>query len=958
MFVKECERCPELAACRKQIVNNKVDNPHALIMGVGQNPGEDEDNTGTPFVGKAGKLLRHVCDAARIPVRDFFRTNAARCHSPGNRVPKWDELENCHDYLIQEIGEVGPKVIIALGASALTSLFAIPAYREAMRLYAEGPLADWEAECARLHGAKAEELERYARDLVEWESLGRAARGPKPRKPGAKVKLPSKPKPPKKPEIKLGSVSGQVLVQPETGIYVIPTYHPSWFQRGKFDRLPLIIAHFERARRLATGAQPLGELGEYKTVTTIEELEALRDYLLSPGVERIYFDTETTGLSWMDDELICISLAGCAGEGYVVPILQQGGDLFEGWRGKLPQVIAVLREIFGSDKPKEAQNTVFDLAMLERDRASMSFVEALTSFGIEVRGYLGDTEQQHQMVAESLPHNMTSVLATHTDMPYYEEEIHRLSKGKKDMISVLNEVLWRYSAADADGLARIHDALRPIIESEGTDYVLEQIAQPILRLCWNMQKRGLPIDLDYFERLCRYYDKVIAEAEEVLWETVPQFGRDWKYTDPGTLKDILFVQLGLPTSGRKTKSSRGCQACADGTCFDHDQTGKDALRDVYQVVPHPIIPCILNLKSLTKVKSTYLDGGKGGWKRHIRSDGRIHPIVQVSRAETGRLAFKTPSAQNPPKGVKIDDDEFDIHSDNAFRDVIRAGGQGKTKKVILNADWNQLEVWGLAYFLSDHFGDRTLLDVLESGKDVHTFAARGMWPDVDPELDDHAWRQVHGDLRSKAKVFVFGTNYGLTVEGTMERIGCDEPEAKELIERYMTVVPGLRRYKDYIRRAIIEQGYVEDIFGRRRHTPQVPILRALNENGEFEAVFREALNMPIQGGGSDLHSFASVATDYSKALQKRGCFAILSVHDSLTFEADAPDNDYVLQTAWLIRDLWAKIAWNMPLADGTPLHWKVPCEIEWGETWGSPRWKLNAHGVLEDLREGADDEAA
>lgn len=966
-----CDRCERMCGVRSKVVYG-VGSEGARIAFVGQNPYEMEDQEGKPFLGQAGRVLRTICDIAGIRPRDTYRTNANLCWTPGNSRPTSTEIENCHDFLIEELKAVNPSCIVALGDAAFESLYLLPKKRELRGDWEETALFDWQLEVGYLNT-------EFDRAVAEWEQQcevwrqghDRGVKKPlKPRRPA----LPPRPKPPTGEKVSLTSIAGQTLLQPELGIPMVATFHPAWLLRDNWGSADMVISHFEKARRIAYGEQEAGELGDYRTITSIKKLNALRDYLLSDLTgDVIYFDTETTGTNFMTAELLCISLSTQAGEGFVVPILQQGGVPCEFWEGKYPKVIATLKEIFASPKRKVAQNTPFDVAMLERE-AEWPFVDAITAFGIKIAGVWQDTEQIHQLVAESIPHNMDNVLSLYTSTPYYSGEVSQQSKGKKRMQDVDNEVLWKYSAADADGLARIENALMPIVQQEGTGYVLDNVSNPLLRLCWDMQRRGTLIDQDYFDRLCLFYDDRIAEEEEKLFALLENY--DWtrpitakqkqegklsngkrNYLHAPRMQDILFDWFGLPASGRATKGAKNCEECTrEEPCELHDQTGIAALQEVMAKKPHPILPIYISLKKLTKVKSSYLDGGAGGWKRYIRADGRLHSTVQVSRVETGRLAYKDPNQQQAPKEIHIHpigsrcDDEgcqhfyantYGIDTTNAFRDIIVAP-EGKG---IMNVDWQMLEVWVLAYVLDEQFHDPTLLNVLESGRDVHLWAARIIWSDLDPELDDGAWRKLHGDKRNKAKIFVFGNNYGLTIQGTMDRLGCTEEEATEWTKRYMANIPGLPRYVQWVKRMLIERGYVPNVFGRRRHSRGVTLLRAMNRHNDVEGLVREFQNMPVQSGGSDIHSPISVLTNEYEPLLKRGCFPIFSVHDSLTFEFDYPDEEYAKQTAWIIKSLWEETAPQLLRPDGTPLGWKLYCEVEWGSRWGSPTSKIDAKGV-------------
>lgn len=917
-------------------------------MVVGQSPGLMEDQSGTPFQGQHGQLLGLILDQARIPRNGVYRTYAVRCASKGFTKPKRAEVEACRDYLIEEIRAVQPDVIITMGETALMSLYGVQGHDTY-----DTDVQNWDDQCRALVGQWELDVEIWR----EQDAATRKAMGGKPKKP----KLPSKPKKPKTNPITVRDVLGHTLVQPDTGIPLVPTYMPAYLMRDRWEHTELVVEHFAKAKRIADGTQSVGTLGSYATIADIDELRALRDYLLQADV--IAYDTETTGLKWMRDELMCISFSTQAGEGFVVPILHNAGtdipELYPPWNNCINEVIDILIEIFGSDTPKLAQNALFDMRMLERYHDDPHIIAA-TAFGLRIDGELRDTELLHHAVKESFPHNMTNLLALYTDMPYYEDNIKQY---KKMMWKAPNDLLWAYSAADADGLFRIWENLRPIAEDEGTDWVLDNITMPMLRFCRDMEDRGFPINVDYFDRLCEFYDTQILLAEQDLWDAVPHRPPEsWKYNHPGTLQEVLFKELRLKPSTRKTPSARGCGDCSLGVCFKHLSTGKDALDDmIREGSDHPALHAIKRLKFLTKRKSTYLDGGKGGFKQWIQPDDRIHATQKISRVETGRLASENPNDKNIPNYVHIHpsggsctDSKCDAFYDeagwwnldttNAFHDSVEARpGYG-----IMNADWAQLEIWVLAYRLAKEFHDTTLLDVLKSGVDIHMWMARQMFPELDPELSDDEWRKVHPELRRRAKTADFGIGYGLTTNGFMAREHCTEEEAQTIIDRYKKVVP-IEKYFKSIRQQLYNHGYVENEFGRRRHITHLGILKAMAQNdrrilGVLDSAIREGINFPIQSGGSDLHSYASAEINRLDALKKRNTQVILSVHDSLSFEFEWKNEASALKTAWIIKNTMEDIAKNMLKPDGTKLDWEVPVEVEWGQKWGSPMWKIDAGG--------------
>ncbi len=524
-----------------------------------------------------------------------------------------------------------------------------------------------------------------------------------------------------------------------------------------------------------------------------------------------------------------------------------------------------------------------------------------------------------------------------SDMPSYEEAVRKQSKGKLHMDEVENRHLWEYAAADADAVARLVPILGKQLDEDGDSrWIYENISIPMVRCCQEMTRRGMLVDQDYFSSLCEHYEKKAEELEKRLFKIA---GREFNPNSRTQVQDVLFRELALPTSGRKTDASSECAACEKGACEKHDQVGEDALLAIKAQVDHPIIDGLIEWSKVDKRRSTYLAGtGKAGqgFLAHIRRDGRIHFEFKVGGAETGRLSSQNPNGQNIPTGVEIE--ELGTH--NAFRRTFVAP-QGH---VLMEADWSQAEVWVTAYRLAEQFGDRTLLEILESGRDVHTVVGRAIWP-VDLELDEFEWAKQHDKLRTDAKVFTFGITFGLTVEGIMERLHCSKEDAQRYLMAYLDMAPGLRDYKDYVQNTILAGDPLTDRFGRQWHFPQVEVMKLCNAKFDLEELFREGVNRGIQGGASDLHSLAHIATESNPKMCE--VFRIINaVHDSCLAEVPAPDLATVLETAWMVKHLWQEIALNTVLADGSKLGWQIPTEVSWGRNWGDMPYVLTARGGL------------
>jgi DNA polymerase len=129
--VLACTRCPHLVKSRKQVVFG-VGNPEAELMFVGEAPGADEDLVGEPFVGKAGQLLTRIIETMGFRRSDIYIANILKCRpdmppdKAGNRKPTPDEMETCKPYLLEQIDIIQPRVLVALGATALEGLIGGP----------------------------------------------------------------------------------------------------------------------------------------------------------------------------------------------------------------------------------------------------------------------------------------------------------------------------------------------------------------------------------------------------------------------------------------------------------------------------------------------------------------------------------------------------------------------------------------------------------------------------------------------------------------------------------------------------------------------------------------------------------------------------------------------------------------------------------------------------------------
>ena len=118
--ITRCQKC-RLCAGRTYPVPGEG-NPHARLMFIGEGPGRDEDQTGRPFVGRAGQLLDKMIGAIGLSREEVFIANVVKCRPPQNRAPEADEVAACMPYLRAQVGLIRPQVIVLLGSYALGAI--------------------------------------------------------------------------------------------------------------------------------------------------------------------------------------------------------------------------------------------------------------------------------------------------------------------------------------------------------------------------------------------------------------------------------------------------------------------------------------------------------------------------------------------------------------------------------------------------------------------------------------------------------------------------------------------------------------------------------------------------------------------------------------------------------------------------------------------------------------------
>ena len=317
-------------------------------------------------------------------------------------------------------------------------------------------------------------------------------------------------------------------------------------------------------------------------------------------------------------------------------------------------------------------------------------------------------------------------------------------------------------------------------------------------------------------------------------------------------------------------------------------TGEEVLQKL--VDKHPIVRQILEYRSFTKLKSTYLDALPALINPR---DGLIHTSYNQAVTATGRLSSNNPNLQNIP-----------VRTENG-REIRRAFVSRSSEYTLLAADYSQIELRIIAHLS----GDPVMVEDFRLGHDIHAATAAKVF---------HVpLEEVTKQQRSRAKAVNFGIIYGMSAFGLAERMELSRHEAAEIIKNYFEEYAGIKEYMDRSIALAKEKGYAETILGRRRY------LRDINGSNSVVRGFaeRNAINAPIQGSSADMIKIAMIGIHQEMKKLQMQSKMILQVHDELVFDVYKPEIDVVKQIV------------ESEMRQALPLDIPVQVSIEIGQNW-------------------------
>lgn len=537
------------------------------------------------------------------------------------------------------------------------------------------------------------------------------------------------------------------------------------------------------------------------------------------------FDTETDSLDYMVANLVGLSFATEAGVAAYVPVahdyLDAPTQLDRDW------VLAQLKPLLeDADHAKVGQNLKYDASVLAR-------------YGIEMRGIKHDTMlESYVLNSVGGKHDMDSLalrFLQHSCIAF--EQVAGKGKNQLTFNQIDLEQAAPYAAEDADVTLRLHQRLSANIEQDAKlASVYHEIEMPLVPVLSRIERTGVLIDDMKLAQQSQEIAQRLDELEQQAYEVAEQ---EFNMNSPKQLQAILFEKMGLPVV-KKTPSGA-------------PSTNEEVLQEL--ALDYPLPKLILEYRGLAKLKSTYTDK----LPRMINPEtGRVHTSYHQAVTATGRLSSTDPNLQNIP-----------IRNEEGRR--IRQAFVAPHGYKIMAVDYSQIELRIMAHLS----GDKALLEAFQQGKDIHAATAA--------EIIGVDIEQVTSEQRRRAKAVNFGLIYGMSAFGLAKQLGIPRNEAQQYMDTYFERYPGVMQYMEETRTLASEQGYVETIFGRRLHLPEIKSRNGMRR----KAAERAAINAPMQGTAADIIKKAMLLVDEWIEAEGAGRVKLLmQVHDELVFEVE------------------------------------------------------------------------
>jgi len=598
-------------------------------------------------------------------------------------------------------------------------------------------------------------------------------------------------------------------------------------------------------------------------ITTEEALYELLDWLgeQTDPAQPVAWDTETTSLTPRDADLVGIGC--CWGDGKTdlayIPLGHKEGTQLD-----KATVLEALRPILeGAEFPKVLQNAKYDRLVLR-------------SQGIHLAGVVFDTMLASYVLNPDANHNLSDLSLKYLNLSALSYS-DLVPKGKTIADLPIADVA-DYCGADVHTTYRLTALLKAeLAQYAELEQLFNDVELPLEPVLAEMEYEGIRIDSDYLGKFSKQLETDLKKIEEEAYELA---GEEFNLASPKQLSTLLFEKLGLDKRKSRKNKSGG---------YSTDAATLEKLQD-----DHPVVKLIVENRTLSKLKSTYVDA----LPELVRRDThRIHTDFNQAVTATGRLSSSNPNLQNIPIRT-------------AFSRQIRAAFIPQADWKLVAADYSQIELRILAH-LSE---EPVLIEAYNNGDDVHALTARLLFEK----------EEITPEERRLGKVINFGVIYGMGASRFAREADVSRSEAKTFIDRYYDRYPNVFEYLQQMQREAIAHGYVHTLMGRRRYfnftsgqlrgllgtDPKSIDLDSLKRIGGYDAgLLRAAANAPIQGSSADIIKVAMIRLhELLKGYETR---LLLQVHDELVFEV--PPDEWAELELQITDTMEAAVSLKVPL---------------------------------------------
>jgi DNA polymerase I len=637
---------------------------------------------------------------------------------------------------------------------------------------------------------------------------------------------------------------------------------------GSLKGTPISLA---AARAEAARKTPL-DRGKYQTIRSLEQLNAWLARVHDVG--HFAIEAKASSIDPMQAEICGIALALVPNDACYVPLgHKQSGDgsgLFAA--GLAPDQI-------NTEDALEALRPLFESQGILKIGFNLKFNAVMfAQHGIVLRNHDDVQLLSYALDAGRNSHGLDQLAQTwlgHASISH--GELIGSGKGKLAFDQVAIDKATAYSAEDADVILRLWRVLKPRLVAERMTTVYETLERPLISVLARMERRGISIDRQVLSRLSGEFAQTAARVEAEIQEIA---GEPINVGSPKQIGDILFGKMGIP-GGSKTKTGAWSTSAQ--------------ILDELAEQGHEFPKKILEWRQVSKLKSTYTDA----LPTYVHPQThRVHTTYALAATTTGRLSSNEPNLQNIP--VRTEDG----------RKIRRAFIASPGHKLV-SADYSQIELRLLAEIADIPVLKQAFRDEL----DIHAMTAS--------EMFGVPIKGMPAEVRRRAKAINFGIIYGISAFGLANQLGIAREEASAYIKKYFERFPGIRAYMDETRDFCRNHGYVETLFGRKCHYPDIRAsnasVRSFNE--------RAAINARLQGTAADIIRRAMIRMEGALAEKKLSAQMLLQVHDELIFEV--PD-DEVAATLPVVQHVMQDAPFPAVLLS-LPLHVDARAADNWDE---------------------------